>query len=219
MTQPLDLNPLNDVEVRVLGSLIEKEITTPEHYPLSLNALVNACNQSSNRNPIVHFDESTVLQALDVLIDRKFVEIATRSEARVRKYRHLLYETLAFTRPDIAVMYVLMVRGPQTTGEIRTRAGRAYDFVSLESVQTTLNALMVRLPPLVIRLARQSGQKDERYAHLLSGPVAFAESEPSPRPVAAAADRIGRLQEATIELQQQIDDLRSQFEQLRKQFD
>jgi uncharacterized protein YceH (UPF0502 family) len=93
-----------------------------------------------------------------------------------------------------------------------------YDFVSLESVQTTLNALMVRLPPLVIRLARQSGQKDERYAHLLSGPIAFPESEPSPRPVAATVDRIGRLQEATIELQQQIDDLRSQFEQLRKQF-
>ena len=218
MTQPVDLNPLNDVEVRVLGSLIEKEITTPEHYPLSLNALVNACNQSSNRNPIVHFDESTVLPALDVLIDRKFVEIATRSEARVRN-RHLLYETLAFTRPHIAVMYVLMVRGPQTTGEIRTRTGRTYDFVSLESVQTTLNALMVGLPPLVIRLTRQSGQKDERYAHLLSGPVAFAESEPSPRPDAAAVDRIGRLQEATIELQQQIDDLRSQFEQLRKQFE
>ena len=120
----------------------------------------------------------------------------------------------------LGVRLLRMVAGrTQTTGEIRTRTGRAYDFVSLESVQTTLNALMVRLPPLVIRLARQSGEKDERYAQLLSGPVAFAESEPSPRPVAAAVDRIGRLQEATIELQQQLDDLRSQFEQLRKQFE
>src|SRR6185369_14970250 len=98
---------LDPIQTRVLGSLIEKEITTPESYPLSLNALVNACNQTSNRNPVVHFDESTVLQALDGLMGGKFVEIATRSEARVRKYRHLLYETLAFTRPDIAVMYVL----------------------------------------------------------------------------------------------------------------
>src|SRR5262249_20937608 len=119
---------LSDIEVRVLGSLIEKEITTPDYYPLSLNAIVAACNQSSNRNPVVHFDETTVARALDSLREKKFVVFVDRSESRVTKYRHVLYEVLNLGRPAIGVMCVLMLRGPQTVGEIRTRTNRLYDF-------------------------------------------------------------------------------------------
>jgi uncharacterized protein YceH (UPF0502 family) len=196
---------LNDTEVRVLGSLIEKEITTPDYYPLSLNALVAACNQSSNRNPVVHFDEDTVARAADSLREKKLVHLVDRSESRVSKYRHVLYEAMNMGRPAIAVMCVLMLRGPQTVGEIRTRSNRLYDFSSLEEVETTLNSLMSGEPPLVVRLPRQSGQKEVRYAHLLSGEVRLTEPEPEP-------DRIGKLEK-------EVEDLKKQFEEFRKQFE
>src|SRR6266699_1218583 len=147
---------LNDTEVRVLGALIEKEITTPDYYPLSLNALVAACNQSSNRNPVVHYDESTVAQALDTLREKKLIHFVDRSESRVTKYRHVLYEAMNFGRPAIGVMCVLMLRGPQTVGEIRTRTNRLYDFSSLEEVETILNSMMAAEHPLIARLPRQS---------------------------------------------------------------
>ena len=196
---------LNDTEVRVLGSLIEKEITTPDYYPLSLNALVAACNQSSNRNPVAHFDEDAVARAADSLREKKLVHLVVRSESRVTKYRHVLYEALSLGRPAIAVMCVLMLRGPQTVGEIRTRSNRLYDFSSLEAVETTLNSLMSGEPPLIVRLPRQSGQKEVRYAHLLSGEVRLTEPEAEP-------DRIGKLEK-------EVDDLKKQFEQFRKQFE
>ena len=132
---------LNDAEVRVLGSLIEKEITTPDYYPLSLNALVAACNQSSNRNPVTHFDEDTVGRAADSLREKNLVHLVDRGESRVTKYRHVLYEAMNLGRPAIAVMCVLMLRGSQTLGEIRTRSNRLYDFSSLEEVEITLNSL------------------------------------------------------------------------------
>ncbi len=197
--------PLSDTEVRVLGSLIEKEITTPDYYPLSLNALMAACNQSSNRNPVVHFDENTVARAADSLRDKKLVHMVDRGESRVTKYRHVLYEAMDLGRPAIAVMCVMMLRGPQTVGEIRTRTNRLYDFSSLEEVETTLNALMSADPPLVVRLPRQTGQKEVRYAHLLSGEITFTEPEPE-------LDRIGKLEK-------EIEDLKQQFEQFRKQFE
>jgi uncharacterized protein YceH (UPF0502 family) len=196
---------LTDTEVRVLGALIEKEITTPDYYPLSRNALVAACNQSSNRNPVVHFDEGSVAQALDSLRDRKLIHQVDKSESRVTKYRHVLYEAMNLGRPAIGVMCVLMLRGPQTVGEIRTRSNRLYDFSSLEEVETTLNSLMSGEPPLVARLPRQSGQKEVRYAHLLSGEVRLTEPEPEP-------DRIGKLEK-------ELEDLKKQFEQFRKQFE
>ena len=199
------MDTLNDVEVRVLGSLIEKEITTPDYYPLSLNALVAACNQSSNRNPVVHFDEDTVARATESLREKKLVHQVDRSESRVSKYRHVLYEAMNFGRPAVAVMGVLMLRGPQTVGEIRTRSNRLYDFTSLDEVELTLNALMSREPPLVVRLPRQAGQKEVRFAHLLSGEVSFTEPEAEP-------DRIGKLEK-------EVDDLKKQFEQFRKQFE
>jgi len=196
---------LNDAEVRVLGSLIEKEITTPDYYPLSLNALVAACNQSSNRNPVVHFDEETVVRALDTLREKKLVHQVERSESRVTKYRHVLYEAMKLGRPTIAVMCVMMLRGPQTVGEIRTRSSRLYDFSSLEEVETVLNSLVSGQSPLAVRLPRQTGQKEVRYAHLLSGEVILTEPEVEP-------DRIGKLEK-------ELDDLKKQFEEFRKQFE
>jgi len=196
---------LNDAEVRILGSLIEKEITTPDYYPLSLNALTAACNQSSNRNPVTHFDETTVAAAVDSLREKKLVHFVDRSEARVTKYRHVLYEAMNLSRPVIAIMCVLMLRGPQTLGEIRTRTNRLYDFSSTEQVETTLNSLMSGESPLVVRLPRQTGQKEVRYAHLLSGEIKVTEPEPE-------LDRIGKLEK-------EIEDLKRQFEEFRKQFE
>ena len=195
----------SDTEVRVLGALIEKEITTPDYYPLSLNALVAACNQSSNRNPVMHLDEAAVARATESLRERKMVHQVERSEGRVTRYRHVLYEAMNLGRPAIAVMCVLMLRGPQTVGEIRTRSGRLYDFSSLEEVETTLNSLMSGETPLVVCLPRQSGQKEVRYAHLLSGEVRLTEPEVEP-------DRIGKLE-------REVDDLKKQFEEFRKQFE
>src|SRR5947207_7615573 len=151
---------LNHIQARALGALIEKEITTPDYYPLSLNALVGACNQSSNRNPVVHFDEQTVAGAAESLRERKLVHLVDRGESRVTKYRHVLYEAMNFGRPVIAVMCVMMLRGPQTVGEVRTRTNRLYDFSSLEEVETTLNSLISREPPLIARLPRQTGQTE-----------------------------------------------------------
>src|SRR5712691_11916178 len=148
---------LTDTEVRVLGALIEKEITTPDYYPLSLNALVAACNQSSNRNPVAHFDEDAVARAADTLREKNLVHLVDRGESRVIKYRHVLYEAMSLGRPAIAAMCVLMLRGPQTVGEIRTRSNRLYNFSSLEEVETTLNSLMSGETPLIVRLQRQSG--------------------------------------------------------------
>jgi len=204
---------LTEAEVRVLGSLIEKEITTPDYYPLSLNALVAACNQSSNRNPVVHYDEDTVLQAADLLREKKLVHLIARGESRVNKYRHVLYEAMNMGRPDIAAMCILMLRGPQTIGEIRTRSNRLYDFTSIEQVETTLNGLMAAVPPLVVRLPRQMGQKEVRYAHLLSGEVEMSvlEAEPEARPE-IDPDRIGRLEK-------EVADLRREFEEFRKKFE
>ncbi|MBI4474919.1 MAG: YceH family protein [Acidobacteria bacterium] len=201
--------PLNDIEVRVLGSLVEKEITTPDYYPLSLNALMTACNQSSNRNPVVSFDEETVARTADSLREKKLIRMVERSESRVPKYRHVLYEALNLGRPAIAVLCVLMLRGPQTVGEIRTRSNRLYDFTSLEEVEMTLNSLMSGESPFVTRLPRHAGQKEVRYAHLLSGEVRLMEPELEPD---RDVDRITRLEK-------EVEELKRQFEQFRKQFE
>jgi len=196
---------LNDAEVRVLGALIEKELTTPDYYPLSLNALVAACNQTSNRNPVTHFDETTVATAADSLRERNLLHRVERGDSRVAKYRHVLYEALDLRRPAIAALTVLMLRGPQTVGEIRTRSGRLYDFSSLEEVEATLTSLAGRATPLVICLPRQPGRKEARYAHLLSGEVKITEPEPE-------VDRISKLEK-------ELDDLRKEFEEFRSRFE
>jgi uncharacterized protein YceH (UPF0502 family) len=200
---------LNDAEVRVLGALIEKEITTPEYYPLSRNALMAACNQSSNRYPVVHYDEGEVGAAADSLREKGLVHLVDRGESRVSKYRHVLYEAMNMRRQAIAVMCVLMLRGPQTVGEIRTRSNRLYDFTSVEDVETTLNSLMSGESPLIVQLPRQTGQKEVRYAHLLSGIVMHSQKDEEIEP---EPDRIGKLE-------REVEDLKKQFEQFRKQFE
>jgi hypothetical protein len=215
---------LNDADVRVLGSLIEKELTTPEHYPLSLNALTNACNQSSNRDPVVRYDDATVKAAVDRLRRYSLVRSIQRSDARVMKYMHLMGDAMSLERPELAAMCVLMLRGPQTVGEIRTRGNRLFEFQSLEEVETTLNVLVTRAPsPLVARLPRQPGQKEARYAHLLSGEVTADAASAAPvhvrADVSGEPDRLGALERTVDELRSEVADLRAEVGELRRLFE
>src|ERR1700681_250442 len=163
------------MEARVLGALIEKDITTPEYYPLSLNALMNACNQKSNRDPVMRLDEDAVRAALEGLQEQRMAGPARGSDSRVTKYEQRLQEVFNFTRPEIAVLCVLLLRGPQTPGELRGRAERLHRFETLDDMQSALQKLMQREPPLAKILARQPGTKESRYAHLLSGDVVEVE--------------------------------------------
>jgi len=216
---------LNDVDVRVLGSLIEKEITTPDHYPLSLNALVNACNQTSSREPVVSYDDETVKTAIDRLRRQSLVRGIQRSDSRVTKYQHLLRDALGLSTRELAVLDVLMLRGPQTVGEIRTRGSRLAELETLSDVETILGMLADRgTGPLVAKLPRQSGHKDIRYAHLLSGEPVLIETDSraeDSRPAVRAADddRVAALSEEVAELRREVADLRMQLESFRKQFE
>ena len=175
-----DKTVLDPAEIRVLGSLVEKAITTPDYYPLSLNALVNACNQSFNRDPVVDYGEPTVLRALEGLRNKRLVFVFEGAASRVVKYGQKLADTLGLSPPETAALCVLMLRGPQTTGEIRSRSGRLHEFASLDEVESTLQALAARSPqPLVARLPRQTGFKESRSVHLMGGlPAASPETAP-----------------------------------------
>lgn len=209
---------LTDADVRVLGALIEKELTTPEQYPLSLNALTNACNQSSNRDPVVQYDEATVKSAVDRLRKYSLVRSIQRADARVMKYMHLMDEAMGLERREIAAMCVLMLRGPQTVGEIRTRGARLFEFPSLDDVEATLNRLIARSPsPLVSRLPRQPGQKEARYVHLLSG-MSDARHE-AQVDVPAESDRFADLESIVESLRREVADLRSELGDLRRLFE
>src|SRR5262245_27702025 len=163
---------LTDIEVRVLGSLIEKQITTPEYYPLTLNALTAACNQKNNRNPVSSFTEGEVEEALYSLREKNLAYVFHGSTSRVPKYKHVMPEVYELCPSELAVMCALMLSGAQTVGEIRTRGSRLYDFSGLEEVEQTLHSLTTKEPELlVIKLPRQAGQKEARFAHLLSGEV------------------------------------------------
>lgn len=225
MSEELILSP---EEVRVIGALIEKQVTTPEYYPLTLNALRQACNQLSNREPVVAFDERTVTWALESLRDRKLVRVVTTADGRVPKYRHVLDETLGLKSPEMAVMCVLMLRGPQTVGEIRTRTERLYPFSALSFVETTLEDLMTREVPLVVKLPRQTGRKEPRYAHLLGGEVQVAETEDTETGTRAwgatfeargETGRVARLEEELKALRGELAELREQFGEFKKQFE
>ncbi|HEX8128844.1 MAG TPA: YceH family protein [Pyrinomonadaceae bacterium] len=213
---------LSSEEVRVVGALIEKQVTTPEYYPLTLNALRQACNQLSNRDPVVAFDERTVAWALESLRDRKLVRMVTTADGRVPKYRHVLDEALGLKSPEMAVMCVLMLRGAQTVGEIRTRTERLYPFSALSFVETTLEDLMTRDVPLVVKLPRQSGQKESRYAHLLGGEVQVAETESAEAATPEArgeTGRMARLEEELKAVRAELAELREQFGEFKKQFE
>src|ERR1700692_75246 len=178
---------LSDVETRVLGSLVEKELTTPEYYPLSLNALVNACNQKSNRDPVVNLGEDAVRQALRTLDKKGLAGPADNMVSRVSKYEHRLQEAYNFTRHETAILAELLLRGPQTPGALRSRADRMHKFDDLGIVLTTLKKLMDREPRLAKVLPRQPGTKEARYAHLMSGDVQGFESASSSAYASASA--------------------------------
>jgi len=216
---------LNEAEVRVLGALIEKQVTTPEYYPLTLNALVNACNQLSNREPVVHYDESTVSRALESLREKNLAYVFYGSESRVPKYKHVAKENLHLDDKQLAALCVLMLRGYQTVGEIKGRTGRLYPFEDLNEVEATLDSLESAETPLVARLPRQPGRKESRYAHLLFGPVEVDETPRELRPDSSALKvrqenpRVTELETQVELLRTDIESLRQQFEEFKKQFE
>jgi uncharacterized protein YceH (UPF0502 family) len=209
---------LEPVDVRVIGSLIEKELSTPDNYPLSLNALTAACNQSSNRDPVMSLEERTVSQGIDRLRRLGLVRSIQAIGSRVPKYSHLLAEVGALTRAELAVLSVLMLRGSQTQAEVRTRAARLLPGDDSNELDGALDALMTReTPPVVVRLARRPGQKEPRYAHHLSGDVTESAHEPAsipPVPGRAAGDRVTALEDAVQALHDEVAHLRSQLASL-----
>jgi uncharacterized protein len=214
---------LNEVETRVLGTLVEKDITTPDYYPLSLNALVNACNQKNNREPVMNLDEDAVRQALDTLHAKNLAGPASGADSRVTKYEHRLQEAFNFNRGETAILCVLLLRGPQTPGELRGRTERMQRFEALDEVQSTLRRLMQREPRLVKALPRQPGTKEARYMHLLSGDMegVSAARDPSPTIANNPADneRLVRLEDEVQELRKEVADLTQQLASFRKQFE
>jgi uncharacterized protein YceH (UPF0502 family) len=214
-----DLN-LSDVEVRVLGSLIEKDITTPDYYPLSLNALVNACNQKNNREPVMSLNEDAVRQGLLSLQERRMAGPAGGADSRVAKYEHRLQEVFNFDRREIALVCVLLLRGPQTPGELRGRSERMYRFETLDDVESALDKLMHREPPLVRVLPRQPGTKESRYMHLFAGSADVAELPQRFRhqPEGPDDSRLPALEDEVASLKREIAELRQLFSDFRDQF-
>jgi uncharacterized protein YceH (UPF0502 family) len=225
----LNVNLLLDaVEPRVLGSLMEKEATTPDYYPQSLNALVNACNQKNNREPVMTLDEAAVRRGLESLQEKRLAGPASSADSRVTKYEHRAQEAFNFTRGESAILCVLLLRGPQTPGELRGRTERIHRFEHLDEVLSAMQRLMQREPPLARVLPRQPGTKESRYMHLLSGGGEDA-AEPTDRgaqtsaPVTggspAESSRITRLEEDVVGLREEIAELKQQMESFRKQFE
>ncbi len=213
---------LSDVEVRVLGALVEKDITTPDYYPLSLNALVNACNQKNNREPVMALGEEAVRAALDSLQRQRLAGPASGADSRVTKYEHRLQEVFNFDRRETAILCVLMLRGAQTPGELRGRTERMYRFEELEDVVATLERLSQRDPPLAAILPRQPGTKESRYAHLLSGAVEGATLVPHVADAESRSgegDRMARLEEEVKALRGELTEVQRQLGEFRKQFE
>ena len=216
---------LNDIEVRVLGCLVEKQVTTPEYYPLTLNALTLACNQKNNRNPVTSYSETEVSQALETLREKNLTYVFHGSTSRVPKYKHVMPEVMHLSKPQMAVMCVLMLRGPATVGELRGHGARLHEFSGLEEVEETLNSLVSREPEsLIMRLPRLPGQKEARVAHLLSGEVStdsLPEETSSTRSRSRGADseRITTLEAEVENLKTEIAQLREQFDVFKKQFE
>jgi uncharacterized protein YceH (UPF0502 family) len=216
------MEPLDVVETRILGCLIEKQVTTPDNYPLTLNSLTAACNQTSNRDPVLSLDEAAVSNGLDSLGKRNLARGVLRSDSRVKKYRHLLEDTMHLHDAEKAVLCVLLLRGAQTTGEIRTRTNRLFDFRDTAHVEVTLETMKTLTPPLVMQLPRQPGQKEVRYVQLMSG-------EPDLEALAASAasaaeesstrtSRMDALENEVASLRAELAELRGQFEDFRRTF-
>ena len=215
------MDPLTDVEVRVLGSLIEKDITTPDYYPLSLNALVNACNQKNNREPVMTLEDDAVSHALATLQEKRLAGPASGADSRVTKYEHRLQEVFNFDRREIAILCVLLLRGPQTPGELRSRTERMYRFEALDDIVSTLDRLGQRQPPLAAILPRQPGTKESRYLQLFSGDAPPAELLPMRAPARSSPDndRLGHLENEVLELRREVVEMQQQLAAFRKQFE
>jgi uncharacterized protein len=218
VTEPIKLSV---AEARALGALVEKEITTPDYYPLTLNALINACNQRSNREPVMDLDEDDIRQALHGLENKGLAGRARSADGRVTKYEHWLGEAFNFNRAETALICVLLLRGPQTPGELRGRTERMHRFEEISDVLAGLQKLMERDPSLVAVLPRQPGTKEARYAHLLSGPVESIQMPASAAPVQIIAattpeqnDRIAQLESTVAELQREVAALREKIDSL-----
>lgn len=213
----------NETEVRVLGCLIEKELATPEYYPLTLNALTSACNQKSNRDPVMQLEETEVVRALDALRFKQLVLLSAEG-GRVPKYRHILTEKLRLSPAELALLCELMVRGPQTAGELRGRAERMHPFAGPDAIEETLEELLARTPPLIARLPRQPGRKEVRYAHLFAGEPEVAREEQVPPEAArlrvmAENERLEKLEEEVALLRAEVAGLRRLVEEFKAQFE
>lgn len=207
-------NELTETEARVVGCLVEKQLTTPEYYPLTLNALVAACNQKTNRDPVVQYDEETVEKALDSLREKNLAYVFYGSSSRVPKYKHMLPQVFELDERETAVMCVLLLRGAQTIGELNQRTNRLYEFSGLNEVSETLDGLIKRDEPLAVKLERQTGQKEARYAHLLSGEI-DAELVSNLREVSGGQTKNDRI----AELEREIENLRNEFNLFRESFE
>jgi uncharacterized protein YceH (UPF0502 family) len=214
---------LTEIETRVLGSLVEKDITTPDYYPLSLNALVNACNQKNNRDPVMTLDEETVRQALSTLQENRLAGPASGADSRVTKFEHRLQEVFNFDRREIAVVCVLLLRGPQTPGELRSRTDRLYHFEALDDIVSTLDRLAQREPSLARVLPRQPGTKESRYTHLFSGEPPEASVVRTLSPAKTAEDpvaaRLTAMEEEILRLRQELAEVQQQLAAFRRQFE
>jgi hypothetical protein len=215
-TDPIKLTP---AEARVLGCLVEKEVTTPDYYPLTMNALINACNQRSNREPVMDLDEDDVRQALHGLEDKRVAGRARSADGRVTKYEHWLGEAFNFSRAETALICILLLRGPQTPGELRGRTERLHSFAEISDVINGLQKLMEREPPLVALLPRQPGSREARYAHLLSGPVESIAMQPVDQTTRQFAAIAPEQDERIAELEATVAQLKSDFDSLKKRLD
>lgn len=217
---------LNPVEQRILGCLIEKQITTPDYYPLTLNALTNACNQKSNREPVVHFEETDVVRGLDGLRQKGFAQLIESAGSRIPKYQHILPRVFDLMRYEVAILCELLLRGPQTVGELKNRASRMVEFTDLQQVEDTLQELSVREHPLVVKMPRRPGHKESRFMHLLGGMPDMTEEETASLAPEAATmairaenERIVQLEAEVASLRQTVAGLQQQFDEFRRQFE
>ena len=214
---------LNEYELRALGAMVEKHIATPDYYPMTLNALVNACNQKNHRDPVVSYDETIVAKALDGLREKNLAYVFHGSEARAPKYGHLFPKAFDLSEADTPLMCVLILRGPQTSGELRSRTQHLRSFGSLAEVETLLQGLSLREEPLIVKLPRQPGSRESRFAHLLGGPVEMEQSEAPPHLAPSVLqrhsenDKIAKLEEEIASLRMELSDLKQQFAELKRE--
>ncbi|MGH9753820.1 MAG: YceH family protein [Blastocatellia bacterium] len=216
---------LNEYELRALAALVEKQIATPDYYPMTLNAMVNACNQKNHRDPVVSHDETIVARAIESLREKNLAYVFHGSDARVPKYGHLFPKAFDLSKAEVPLMCVLILRGPQTPGELRSRSQHLYSFESLAEVETLLQGLSLRDEPLIVKLPRQAGARESRFAHLLGGPVEVEQIEAEPRTTPsvqhaqAENEKIAKLEEEVASLRQELSELKQEFADFKKQFE